>query len=417
MLLDRPPGGAGVVRSEGFERSTRGAVLLPFGEWKVRTVSAAIEIAFQTVIGLEVHAQLLTRSKMYCGCSAAYADAEPNTHVCPVCLGLPGASRSSTAPRSNLHLDGFALHCAIPSFCKLDRKNYVYPDLPKGYQISSVRSAALRRRLAGFRVGRRLDRAGITRVHIEEDTGRLVHRSNRAGGEISLVDLNRSGVPLMEIVGEPDLTTPEEARDYLIALRQICVRSARLPAIWRKARSAVTRTSRLVRRTAHGRFEGRNQKHEQLPAVERALRFEEQRQRGNADRRANSDAGNARLGRGPGRDGVAAHQGTGARLPLFPGTGSTAAVVSDRATSLGRARLPELPASPRAIRDGLRALAHDAAVLSRIGPGRLLRDGDRRRCGYCTPAANWIANDLIGLQNERGLSGGDLPISAAQLRD
>ncbi len=176
---------------------------------------------FETVIGLEVHAQLLTHSKMYCGCSARYADAAPNTHVCPVCAGLPGAL--PVLNRSAVELGimtGLALGCDIPGFCKLDRKNYVYPDLPKGYQISQYDLPLCVGGALEFESRGETKRAGITRVHVEEDTGRLVHRRDELGHEVSLVDLNRSGVPLMEIVGEPDLRSAEEARDYLVALRQ-----------------------------------------------------------------------------------------------------------------------------------------------------------------------------------------------------
>ena len=178
--------------------------------------------AYETVIGLEVHAQLLTRSKMYCSCSAEYASAAPNTHLCPVCAGLPGALPviNRTAIEKAI-LVGLALNCDIPTFNKLDRKNYVYPDLPKGYQISQYDLPLCVNGWLEFESGGKTRRAGITRVHIEEDTGRLVHVQDEDGGSVSLVDLNRSGVPLLEIVGEPDLRSPEEARDYLIALRQI----------------------------------------------------------------------------------------------------------------------------------------------------------------------------------------------------
>src|SRR5215216_7168469 len=177
---------------------------------------------YETVIGLEVHAQLLTKSKMYCGCSARYADAPPNTLVCIVCGGFPGALPVLNAAAIEAAiLTGIALNCAIPPFCKLDRKNYFYPDLPKGYQISQFDLPLAVDGHLEFIYGGETRRAGITRVHIEEDTGRLVHRTDADGTEVSLVDLNRSGVPLMEIVGEPHLRSAEEARDYLMALRQI----------------------------------------------------------------------------------------------------------------------------------------------------------------------------------------------------
>ncbi|MGA7671603.1 MAG: Asp-tRNA(Asn)/Glu-tRNA(Gln) amidotransferase GatCAB subunit B, partial [Nitrolancea sp.] len=176
---------------------------------------------FETVIGLEVHAQLLTRSKMYCGCSAAYASAEPNSHVCPVCLGLPGALPVINREALDFTImTGLALDCSSPDFSKFDRKNYIYPDLMKGYQISQYDLPLCLEGRLDVEVGGETRRIGIRRVHLEEDTARLVHRS--AGGETySLVDVNRSGVPLMEIVSDPDLRSPEEARLYLVTLRQI----------------------------------------------------------------------------------------------------------------------------------------------------------------------------------------------------
>ncbi|MEJ7839821.1 MAG: Asp-tRNA(Asn)/Glu-tRNA(Gln) amidotransferase GatCAB subunit B, partial [Thermomicrobiales bacterium] len=179
------------------------------------------EDVFETIIGLEVHAQVLTKSKMYCGCSADYANADPNTHVCPVCLGLPGALpvMNRVAIESVIRT-GLALGCTIPPGCKLDRKNYVYPDLPKGYQISQYDLPLCTGGAVELAVGGRQVSAGITRVHIEEDTGRLVHEVS-FDGDATLVDLNRSGVPLMEIVGDPDLRSPEEAREYLMFLRQV----------------------------------------------------------------------------------------------------------------------------------------------------------------------------------------------------
>src|SRR5215212_279381 len=147
---------------------------------------------YETVIGLEVHAQLLTKSKMYCGCSARYADAPPNTLVCMVCGGFPGALPALNAAAVEAAiLTGIALDCTIPAFCKLDRKNYFYPDLPKGYQISQFDLPLAVHGHLEFVSGGEMRRAGITRVHVEEDTGRLVHRTDADGVEVSLVDLNR----------------------------------------------------------------------------------------------------------------------------------------------------------------------------------------------------------------------------------
>ena len=179
--------------------------------------------AYETVIGLEVHCQLRTQSKMFCRCPADYASAEPNTYVCPLCLGMPGTLPviNRTAVEWTIRT-ALALNMSIPELSKFDRKNYPYPDLMKGYQISQYDmplSEGGWMDVETEELGKR--RIGITRVHLEEDTARLLHRENEAGERFSLVDVNRSGVPLMEIVSEPDMRSPDEARTYLVQLRQI----------------------------------------------------------------------------------------------------------------------------------------------------------------------------------------------------
>ena len=179
-------------------------------------------LQYETVIGLEVHAQLLTRSKMFCPCPLPALDSPPNTHVCPVCLGMPGVLPVINKQAVELTImTGLALGCHIPEQAKFDRKNYPYPDLMKGYQISQYDLPLCKDGWLEVEVDGETKRIGITRVHLEEDTARLVHVTNPAGESYSLVDVNRSGVPLMEIVSEPDIRSAEEARAYLVKLRQI----------------------------------------------------------------------------------------------------------------------------------------------------------------------------------------------------
>ncbi|MBN1692573.1 MAG: Asp-tRNA(Asn)/Glu-tRNA(Gln) amidotransferase subunit GatB [Dehalococcoidales bacterium] len=176
---------------------------------------------YETVIGLEVHAQLLTKSKMYCSCSADYASAEPNTHVCPVCLGMPGVLPviNKQAVEYTI-MTAIALNCPVADYTRFDRKNYPYPDLVKGYQISQAYAPISKKGYINIEVDDTTRRIGINHIHLEEDVAKLLHRS--VGGEdCSLVDINRSGVPLMEIVSEPDLRSAEEARQYLIKLHSI----------------------------------------------------------------------------------------------------------------------------------------------------------------------------------------------------
>ena len=181
-----------------------------------------VRMDFEAVIGLEVHAQLLTRSKMFCGCSAEYQDAPPNAVVCPVCMGMPGVlpviNRKAV---EHVIRTGLALGCEIAEYTKFDRKNYPYPDLMKGYQISQydmplAANGALRIEADGAE-----RTVGVTRVHLEEDVAKLLHRTETFGEGYSLLDVNRAGTPLMEIVGEPDLRSAEEARAYLTELHSI----------------------------------------------------------------------------------------------------------------------------------------------------------------------------------------------------
>jgi aspartyl-tRNA(Asn)/glutamyl-tRNA(Gln) amidotransferase subunit B len=183
--------------------------------------------SYETVIGLEVHAQVLTQSKMFCSCSAQYASAAPNTHVCPVCMALPGALPViNRAAVEKTIIAGLALNCRISEHALFARKNYHYADLPKGYQISQYELPFCRDGSLEVAVGAAQKRIGITRAHLEEDTGKLVHAAEggrlMAGGETqTLVDLNRAGTPLLEIVTEPDIRSPEEAYAYLVELQRI----------------------------------------------------------------------------------------------------------------------------------------------------------------------------------------------------
>ncbi|HEX6488140.1 MAG TPA: Asp-tRNA(Asn)/Glu-tRNA(Gln) amidotransferase subunit GatB [Candidatus Dormibacteraeota bacterium] len=174
---------------------------------------------WEVVIGMEVHVQLRTRTKMFCRCSADYLGDPPNTHVCEVCLGMPGVLPViNRAAVEQCLKAALALECEVAEWTKFDRKNYFYPDLPKGYQISQYdlpMSRAGRLEVDGREIR-------ITRVHLEEDTGKSVHAGDSlAGAERSYVDLNRAGIPLMEVVSEPDLRSSEEARAYAMALRSL----------------------------------------------------------------------------------------------------------------------------------------------------------------------------------------------------
>ena len=171
---------------------------------------------FEPTMGIETHAQLLTASKMFCPCKANYASAPPNSLVCPVCLGMPGSlpviNRRAV---EYVIMTGLALNCGIAGFSRFDRKNYNYPDLVKGYQISQFDLPLCHDGWVEIQVGDQTKRIRIERVHLEEDTGKLIHIKGT-----SLIDFNRSGVPLMEIVTQPDFVSVEDVREYILELRR-----------------------------------------------------------------------------------------------------------------------------------------------------------------------------------------------------
>jgi aspartyl-tRNA(Asn)/glutamyl-tRNA(Gln) amidotransferase subunit B len=173
---------------------------------------------YETVIGLETHVQLKTKSKMWCGCANEFG-APPNTNVCPVCLGMPGVLPVANDEALRLTvLTGYLLNCSIPPFAKFDRKNYFYPDAPKNYQVTQYDKPSTANGWLEFEFNGGLSRVRITRAHLEEDVGKNFHFDRNSG-----VDFNRAGVPLLEIVSEPDITSADMAYDYLNALKDVLV--------------------------------------------------------------------------------------------------------------------------------------------------------------------------------------------------
>ena len=177
---------------------------------------------WEPVIGLEVHAQLLTKSKMFCTCPANYQESAPNSTVCPVCLAMPGVLPVINQQAVEfVIMTGLALNCSIAEFAQFDRKSYSYPDLMKGYQISQYENPISYDGWLTVERDGKQQKVGVTRAHLEEDVAKLQHSRDGAGAGFALMDVNRAGVPLMEVVGEPDLRTADEAREYMTKLRSI----------------------------------------------------------------------------------------------------------------------------------------------------------------------------------------------------
>uniref|UniRef100_A0A831TF60 Aspartyl/glutamyl-tRNA(Asn/Gln) amidotransferase subunit B n=1 Tax=Thermorudis peleae TaxID=1382356 RepID=A0A831TF60_9BACT len=391
----------------------------PCVEYQARAVSGVRRVEFETVIGLEVHAQLLTRSKMFCGCSAEYAGAEPNTHVCPVCLGLPGSlpviNRQAVV---STVMTGLALNCRIPPYSKFDRKNYMYPDLMKGYQISQYDLPLCVEGYLEFQHDGQRKRVGIRRVHLEEDTARLVHRTWNGTG-YSLVDVNRSGVPLIEIVTEPDLRSPEEARAFLVALRQVLrylgVSTANMEE------GAFRCDANISQRSLDGSVVGPKVEIKNMNSfrsVERALAYEVERQR-SALRRGEPLVQETRGWLEDQEITVSQRTKEYAEdYRYFPEPDLPPIFLTETNLVEIRARMPELPLArfERFVRD----YALGAAEAGLLTEERAVADyfeacvqGDRE---VARPAANWITGELFALMRERAVDINGVGVRPEQLR-
>ena len=359
---------------------------------------------YEAVIGIEVHCQLRTESKMFCSCSMDYDGAAPNSHVCPVCLGLPGALPVINR-RAVEHVlaTGLAIEATTPDATRWDRKNYFYPDLPKGYQISqydlplaSAGRLAIETSDGPFTIG-------ITRAHLEEDTAKLVHATDADGRKVSLVDFNRSGAPLMEIVTDPDIRTAEQARRYAeelqLLLRSIGASDADMERGGMRVEANVSLRARGTE--AFGtRVEVKNMN--SFRSVERAIEYEIDRQA------AALDAGEplALETRGWSDDrGETYHmrsKETSDDYRYFPEPDLPPLHVDPAWLDTLRAALPELPAARRArYRDAIGLSAYDAGVLAADPDATALFEATLAAGGGLAPksVANWVTGEYLRLRN------------------
>jgi Asp-tRNA(Asn)/Glu-tRNA(Gln) amidotransferase B subunit len=280
--------------------------------------SSALE-RYEAVIGIEIHCQLKTASKMFCGCSTEIDGAAPNSHCCPVCLGLPGVLPTiNKAAVEWVIATGFAIEATVAETTRWDRKNYFYPDLPKGYQISQYQLPLASKGKLSFDTSTGPFTVRINRAHLEEDTGRLIH-AELEGRRVSLIDFNRSGMPLMEIVTEPDIRTAEQARRYAEELRLLMKTIGASDAEMENGQMRVE-----ANRAGGVRDSDRSQEHELDEGRGAGHRLRDRAPGGIDRRRWHDPYGDARLGRAEPVHVPHAAQGRRERLPLLPGARSSA---------------------------------------------------------------------------------------------
>ena len=326
--------------------------------------SPALE-RYEAVIGIEVHCQLRTLSKMFCACSTDYDGAPPNTHTCPVCLGLPGALPTINRQAvEHVLTTGLAIGATTPPATRWDRKNYFYPDLPKGYQISQYDLPLAAAGSLTFDTSAGPVTIRITRAHLEEDTAKLIHATAADGTRISLVDFNRSGAPLMEIVTEPDVRSAEGARRYAeelqLLLRSIGVSDADMERGQMRVEANVSLRPRGTEPFGT-RVEVKNMN--SFRSVERAVAFEIERQAGIID--AGETLTQDTRGWDDGRQAtyVMRSKEDSHDYRYFPEPDLPPLRVDAAWLDALRERLPELPAARRARYRALGLSAYDAAVI------------------------------------------------------
>jgi aspartyl-tRNA(Asn)/glutamyl-tRNA(Gln) amidotransferase subunit B len=362
---------------------------------------------YEAVIGIEVHSQLKTVSKMFCGCSTEYDGAPPNTHVCPVCLGLPGALPTINR-RAVEHVltTGAAIEATAPEATRWDRKNYFYPDLPKGYQISQYDLPLASRGRLTFETSDGPCYVAITRAHLEEDTAKLVHATDAAGRRVSLVDFNRSGAPLMEIVTEPDIRTAEQARRYAEELQLLLRSIGASDADMERGQLRVEANVSLRPRGTEPfgtRVEVKNMN--SFRAVERAVAFEIERQA------LALDAGEPILQE---TRGWSEERGSTYRMRVketsddyryFPEPDLPPLHLDPAWLAELRARLPELPgARRRRYREvvGLSTYDADALVADPDATDLFEATLAADRALQPKPVANWVLGEYLRLRNVGG---------------
>jgi aspartyl-tRNA(Asn)/glutamyl-tRNA(Gln) amidotransferase subunit B len=389
------------------------------------------DLPYRIVIGLEVHVQLLTRTKLFCGCSTQFG-LPPNSATCPVCIGMPGVLPVTNGTAFDLALKAAtALNCQIARFTNWDRKNYYYPDLPKNYQISQYDLPFSHDGFLEIETANGNKRIRIIRVHLEEDAGKMLHDESASGGvdprRDSLVDLNRAGTPLLEIVSHPDLSSPEEAKAYLEEIRLLmrelgvsdcemqegslrCDANVNVHVLQSDGSFAATPIVEIKNLNS---FRG----------VERALKYEAQRQyeQFQRDGKKLGEVAKATAGWDDAR-GVTVIQRRkeeASDYRYFSDPDLVPVVVDDAWLGRTRASLGELPAAQRArLQREYGLSAYDAGVLTREGRAFVAYfEETARLCGDAKAASNWVTNQVLATLNERKEDVRAFSISAANLAE
>jgi aspartyl-tRNA(Asn)/glutamyl-tRNA(Gln) amidotransferase subunit B len=367
------------------------------------------EALYRIVIGLEVHVQLLTRTKLFCGCSTQFG-LPPNSATCPICIGMPGVLPVMNRRAFDLALKAaLALNCEIAPFTKWDRKNYYYPDLPKNYQISQYdlpfsRNGGLEIETPGGR-----KRIGIIRVHLEEDAGKMLH-DEQGGGRDSVVDLNRAGTPLLEIVSEPDIASPEEAKAYLeeirLLLRELEVSDCEMQEGSLRCDANINiHVPQGSGFAATPIVEVKNVN--SFRAVERAMKYEAQRQYDEFQRTGQTlgDVSKATAGwnDAKGITVVQRRKEEASDYRYFPEPDLVPVKVDSGWIERVRASLGELPAAQRQrLQKQYGLTAYDAEVLTRQGRAfTAYFEEVAKLSGDAKTASNWMANQVLQTLNER----------------
>ncbi len=369
---------------------------------------------YETVIGLEVHAELATKTKIFCGCKNEFGG-EPNTRCCPVCTGMPG-----TLPVLNKAVvdyaikAGLATNCTITKYGKQDRKNYFYPDLPKAYQISQFDLPLCQNGYVEIDVNGEKRRIGITRIHIEEDAGKLIHDDY---GNESMADYNRCGVPLIEIVSEPDLRSPEEARIYLETLKSILEYTEVSDCKMQEGslRCDVNLSIRPVGQEEFGtRCEMKNVN--SFRAAVRAMEYEQKRQAEILDEGGVVEQETRRWDDVRGVSTPMRSKEDAQDYRYFPEPDLVPIVVSDEWVEEIRKTIPELPEERKARYVNEYSLPeYDAFILTSSKKMADFFDAAVKEGAKPKPVSNWLMGDISKILNDKELEPGDIPFTPAQL--